>query len=163
MDVTNTKTIDEFENDQVRINDEKQIVGGSVTAICYHILCNANCENIDDDCRLFCSTVGFWAPLEVVLNEMTRIASRRNVIDRLDVIIRYWCDFTPRVMWEEGAYEALLVLVEEGVTRIDSKRGHALNDYVVQAEKKFKRLLHAPTELETESIHSNHISYISYI
>ena len=63
-------------------------------------------------------------------------------------------------MWEDGAYEALLVLVEEGVTRIDSERGHALNDYVVQAEKKFKGLLHPPTEPETESIHSNHFSYI---
>jgi hypothetical protein len=94
---------------------------------------------------------------------MTRIASRRNAIDRLDIIIRYWCDFTPRVMWEEGAYEALLVLVEEGVTRIDNEKGHALNDYVVQAEKKFKEFLHPPTELETESIHSNHFSYISYV
>ena len=66
-------------------------------------------------------------------------------------------------MWEEGAYEALVVLVEEGVTRVDSKKGQALNDYVVQAERKFKGLLHPPTELETESIHSNHISYISYV
>ena len=58
-------------------------------------------------------------------------------------------------MWEEGAYESLLVLVDEGVTRIESKKGHALNDYVIGAEKKFKCLLHPTSDLETDSIHSS--------
>jgi len=58
----------------------------------------------------------------------------------------------PRIMWEDGAYEALLVLVEEGVTRINSEKGHSLNGYVVAAEKKFKDLLSSP---ETDSIQSS--------
>ncbi len=84
---------------------------------------------------------------------MTRIASRRNCIDRLNTIIRYWCDSTPRIIWEDGEYEALLVLVEEGVTRVDSKKGFSLHEYVVETEKKFKGLLNSP-DPETDSIQS---------
>lgn len=75
---------------------------------------------------------------------MTRIASRKNCVDRLDALVRYWCDSTPRIMWEEGAYEALLVLVDEGVTRVNSDKGQSLNEFVVEAEKKFKGLLNSP-------------------
>src|SRR5947207_2254530 len=151
---TNTNN-HEPENEQVRLDDEGRIVGGSVTAICYHILCATNSDPLilNDDCRLFCTTTGFWAPVEVVLNEMTRIASRRNCNDRLSAIIRYWCDSTPRIIWEDGAYEALLVLVEEGVTRVDSKKGFSLDKYVVETEKKFKDLLNSPNP-ETDSIQS---------
>jgi hypothetical protein len=57
-------------------------------------------------------------------------------------------------MWEEGAYEALLVLVDEGVTRVNSEKGHLLNEYVVEAEKKFKGLLNF-RDPETDSILSS--------
>src|SRR5271163_1323952 len=88
--VVMTTNTDEFENEHVRIDSEQRIVGGSVTGICYRILCSIT-ENesseIDEDCHIFCSTIGFWAPIEVVLIEMTRIASRMNVSERLDMII----------------------------------------------------------------------------
>jgi hypothetical protein len=94
-----------------------------------------------DDCRIFCISVGFWAPVEVVLLEMTRISSKRDVVNRLAMIIRFWCDYTPRILWEDGAKEGLLALVEEGVTRVDAEQGRLLADYVSQAEQKFKGLL----------------------
>jgi len=109
---------------------------------------------LDEDCRVFCTTIGFWAPLDVVLLEMTRIASGRDVSARLEQIIRYWCDNTPRILWEEGANETLLVLIEEGVTRIDSKRGRSLSDYLVKAERKFKALLDNSCGTDTDSIQS---------
>lgn len=134
--------------DKIRLDDEERIVGGSVTAICYHILCTHSVDpsDIDEDCRVFCTTVGFWAPVELVLQEMTRIASKKNVVARLDAIVRYWCDNTPRILWEEGANEALLVLVEEGVTSINDEKGHTLSNYVLETEKRLKGLLHPFTK-----------------
>src|SRR5437762_1912256 len=164
MIITKTNN-DQFEHERPRLDDEQRILGGSVTAICYHILTKPTGEasTLDDECLLFCSTIGFWAPVEVVLVEMTRIASRRKVADRLDAIIKYWCDCTPRVMWEEGSHEALLVLVDEGVTRVDSEKGHLLHEYVVEAEKRFKGLLHPDTDLDTDSFESISLCAVSYI
>jgi hypothetical protein len=97
----------------VRLDDEQRIVGGTVSAICNHILESADPETskMNEECRIFCTTIGFWAPVENILLEMTRIASRNNHSDQLDAIIRFWCDFTPRIMWDEGANEVLLTLI----------------------------------------------------
>lgn len=85
---------------------------------------------------------------------MTRIASGRDVSARLEQIIRYWCDNTPRILWEEGANETLHALIEEGVTRINSERGRSLSDYLVEAERKFKTLLQSSPGKDTDSIRS---------
>jgi hypothetical protein len=90
----------------------------------------------------------------VVLLEITRIASGRDVSARLEQIIRYWCDNTPRILWEEGANDTLLALIEEGVTRIDSARGRSLSNYLVEAEKKFKTLLQPSLGSDADSIKS---------
>lgn len=140
--------------DNVRLDDENQIVGGTISAICSHILCSVDLETskMNEDCRIFCTTIGFWAPMEVVLIEMTRIASQNDHSDQLDAIIRFWCDSTPRIMWDEGANEALLTLIEEGVTRIDQEKGHLLNDCVVRAEKEFKNLLQSYVDIDNDEI-----------
>jgi len=109
---------------------------------------------MDEDCRIFCTTVGFWAPVEVVLVEMTRIAARIDVHARLDVIIRFWCETTPRLLWEDGANEALLALVEEGVSRLDPSKGQSLHACVVNAEKTFKNKFHPFTEVSTDPLQS---------
>jgi hypothetical protein len=130
-------------------------MGGTVTAICHHILSSPpQASGMDEEGRIFCMTVGFWAPVEVVLNEMTRIAATRDVQNRVDEIIRFWCDSTPRILWEEGANEALLTLVEEGVTRIDVDKGRSLSSYIVDAEKKFKNLLHPFDDASIDSLQS---------
>ena len=66
-------------------------------------------------------------------------------------------------MWEEGAYEALLVLVDEGVTRVNSDKGQSLNEYVVESEKKFKGLLNSP-DPEMDYIQSSfpHLSPLTF-
>jgi hypothetical protein len=139
----------------LRLDDEQGITGGTVTAICHHILSSPpQTSGMDEECRIFCMTVGFWAPVEVVLNEMTRIAARRDVLNRVDQIIRFWCDSTPRILWEEGTNEALLTLVEEGVTRIDVNKGRSLSSYIVDAEKKFKSLLHPFNDATIDSLQS---------
>lgn len=128
----------------MRLDDKHEIVGGSVTAICNHILSShqPGKSDFDEDCRIFSTTVGFWAPVEIVLIEMTRIAARTDVHNRLEAIIRFWCEKTPRILWEDGANEALLTLIEEGVARIDSTKGHSLHSHVVRAEKTFKDRFH---------------------
>lgn len=127
-----------------------------MTAICLRILSTGDPKlaAVDEDCRVFCTTVGFWAPLDVVLLEMTRIAAARDVSTRVEQIIRYWCDKTPRILWEEGANETLLALVEEGVTRINNERGRSLSDHLVKAERKFKALLQNSHGTDTDSIQS---------
>jgi hypothetical protein len=148
----------------LRLDEEQEIVGGTVTGICHHILSTPpQATGMDDDGRIFCMTVGFWAPVEVVLNEMTRIAARRDVLLRVDQIIRFWCDNTPRILWEDGANEALLTLVEEGVTRIDVEKGRSLSNYIVEAEKKFKDLLHPFSDATIDSLQSTLIIDKSYI
>jgi hypothetical protein len=109
-------------------------------------------KEMSEDCRIFCTTVGFWAPVEVVLLEMTRISSKRNVVDRLELIIRFWCDHTPRILWEDGSKAALLTLVEEGVTRVDSTQGSLLAKYIIEAEKKFKDILYPTGEAINDSL-----------
>jgi hypothetical protein len=142
----NVRTLDsKSSNASVRRDDNAGLVGGTVTAICHHILSDTETE-MNKDCRIFCNTVGFWAPVEVVLLEMTRISSKEDVASRLEMIIRFWCDHTPRLLWEEGAKEVLLSLVEEGVTRIDATKGRVLAEYVIQTERKFKALLHPDEE-----------------
>ena len=131
-------------------------MGGNITAICNHILSSNPSRkfDIDEDCRIFCTTVGFWAPVEVVLVEMTRIAARVDVRVRLEAIIRFWCEKTPRILWEDGANEALLTLIEEGVTRIDIAKGHSLQIHVVDAEKKFKDRFHPFSERSVDPLQS---------
>ena len=157
--VTETTTeehIDDVANENVRLDDDQQIVGGTVTAICYRILTSGDptAVELDEDCHVFCTTIGFWAPLDVVLLEMTRIASGRDVSVRLEQIIRYWCCCTPRILWEDGANESLLSLVEEGVTRLDGQRGRALTNDIVESEKKFKTLLQGSLGSDADSIQS---------
>ena len=133
------------------------IVGGTLTAICHRILFDINSDRkvMDQDCRIFCMTIGFWVPIENALVEMTRIASARDVSARLDMIVRFWCDHTPRIMWEEAAYDALLTLVEDGVTRIDKGKGESLHQYVIQSEKSFRNLLQTPIiDSDNESVRS---------
>jgi hypothetical protein len=135
----------------LRQDDEAGVVGGTVIALCYHMLSGTE-TGMSEDCRIFCTTVGFWAPVEVVLLEMTRISSKRNVVDRLELIIRFWCDHTPRILWEDGSKAALLTLVEEGVTRVESTQGSLLAEYIIEAEKKFKDLLYPAGEATNDSL-----------
>jgi hypothetical protein len=128
------------------------VVGGTVTAICTQVLCGIEAKEMNEDCRIFCNTIGFWAPVEVVLLEMTRISSKRNVVGRLEMIIRFWCDNTPRILWEDSAREALLTLVEKGITRVDNAQGRALGEYVYQANKKFKDRLHPFADAVNDSL-----------
>jgi len=76
----------------------------------------------------------------------------------VDTVIRFWCDNTPRLLWEEGSKEAILTLVEEGVTRIDSLRGRSLASYIVDADRRFKHLLHPFAEIAPES--AQRVSYL---
>jgi len=95
--------------------------------------------------------------VEVVLVEMTRIAARTDVLVRLEAIIRFWCDKTPRILWEDGANEALLILIEEGVTRIDPVKGRSLHSHVVRTEKKFKDRFHPFTDTSVDPLQSTSI------
>jgi hypothetical protein len=70
------------------------------------------------------------------------------------MMIRFWCDNTPRILWDEGGLDLLLLLVEEGVTRINAARGRALADHVVEAEKQFKNSIQEGQKVDTESINS---------
>ena len=142
----------------MRLDDEQHVVGGSVTHICLHVLSGSKTTEIDDDTRIFCMTTGFWAPVEVVLLEMTRLASKRDVHQSLETIIKFWCDETPRVLWEEGAKQAMHNLVDEGLTRIDSARGRALNQYIIRAHKKFKVLLQPFAEMALDA--PERVSYL---
>lgn len=155
---TTKSNADQISSESLRLDDEQGIVGGSVTAICFHILNGLKESELSEDSRIFCMTIGFWAPVEVVLVEMTRIASKYDVHARLEKIIKFWCDSTPRLLWEEGSNEAIHTLVEEGVTRIDQARGRALNNYIVQAHKKFKTSLQPFAEMAIEA--HQRVSYI---
>ena len=103
-------------------------------------------------------TTGFWAPVEVILLDMTRIASKQDVHIRLQAIIKFWCDETPRILWEEGSKEAMHTLVDEGIARIDQSRGRALNLYIIQAHKKFKALLQPFAEMNLDA--PQRVSYL---
>lgn len=155
---TTKSNTDQISSESLRLDDEQGIVGGSVTAICFHILNGLKESELSEDTRIFCMTIGFWAPVEVVLVEMTRIASKFDVHTRLEKIIKFWCDSTPRLLWEEGSNEAIHTLVDEGVTRIDQARGRALNNYIVQAHKKFKTLLQPFAEMAIEA--HQRVSYL---
>jgi hypothetical protein len=150
---TAEKDTTDVEAGTVRLDDEGRIVGGTLYAICNHVLCNLS-STMDRDYGLFCTTTGFWAPVDVVLGTLIRIASRKDLSHKVDTIIRFWCDLTPRILWDEGGLEAMLLLVEEGVTRINDGLGRALADYVVTADKRFKQTLEAPSKIETDSIES---------
>jgi len=143
----------DVEEETVRLDDEGRIIGGTLYAICNHVLCNTS-PTTDSDFGLFCTTTGFWAPVDVILGTLTRIACRKDVSEKVNMMIRFWCDLTPRILWDEGGLEALLLLVEEGVTRIDSGLGRALADYVIAAEKKFNQKLQESSKAETDSIES---------
>jgi hypothetical protein len=141
-----------------RLNDDKRIVGGSVTAICSYILSNSDSTEIDHDTRIFAVTTGFWAPVEVILVEMTRIAIKQDVQTRLEAIIRFWCDETPRILWEEGSRKAMHTLVDEGIARLDESKGRALNQYIIQAHKNFKALLQPFAEMNLDA--SQRVSHL---
>jgi len=136
----------------IELDDDNRIIRGSVTAICHQILCYPprDPSEIDEDCRIFCVTTGFWAPVEVVLTEMTRISSRKDVHVRLETIIRFWCNNTPRILWEDAAKDALLLLVEEGITRIDREKGQALDNFVLETQQSFKERVNAQTDSDVD-------------
>ena len=136
---------------RVRLDDEKYLVGGSITAICFNILTRTQSTEIDNETRIFCVTTGFWAPVEVILLEMARIASKHDVRARLETIIQFWCDETPRILWEEGSKEAIHNLVDEGITRLDQSKGRALNEYIIEAHKRFKVLLQPFAEMALDA------------
>ena len=150
----------EISTETLRLDDENGIVGGSVSAICLHILSipGSTVTELDEDTRIFCSTIGFWAPVEVVIVEMTKIASQRDVHARVEAIARFWCNNTPRLFWEEGSKDAILTLIEEGVSRLDSLRGRSLSNSIVEADKKFKGLLHPFAEMAPDS--AQRVSYL---
>jgi len=83
---------------------------------------------------------------------MTRIASGKDVSARLDIVVRFWCDHTPRILWEESIVEALHILVEEGVSKFAKELGKSLTLYVAETEKRFKSLLHAFADMDNESM-----------
>jgi hypothetical protein len=96
---------------------------------------------IDEDCRVFCSTIGFWGPTDLVFQELTKIAAGKDVSTRLDTILRYLCDRSPRLLCDEMS-DAISTLIELGVTRVDNAKGVALRDHVEKAVHAFKSLLH---------------------
>jgi len=150
---TNGKSNANIGEETVCLDDEGRIIGGTLYAICNHVLCDTS-PPVDRDYGLFCATTGFWAPVDVILGTLTRIACRKDVSEKVDMMIRFWCDLTPRILWDEGGLEALLLLVEEGVTRINSGLGRALADYVIAAEKKFNQKLQESSKVESDSIES---------
>ena len=81
---------------------------------------------------------------------MTRIASQKDVHVRLETIIRFWCNNTPRILWGDAAKDVLLLLIEEGVTRIDKEKGQALDNFVLETHKSFKELVNAQTDSEID-------------
>jgi hypothetical protein len=140
------------------LDAEGQIINGTLYAICNHVLCNP--VTTDRDYEIFCTTTGFWAPVDSILGTLTQIVSRMDVSDRVEKMIRFWCDTTPRILWDEGGLDSLLLLVEEGVTRINAARGRTLADRVVEAEKQFKNSVQETPKADTESVNSCSLSEI---
>jgi hypothetical protein len=150
-DQNNTKKFN-VEEGSVVLDAEGRIISGTLYAICSHVLCDPS--TTDRDYEIFCTTTGFWAPVDSILGTLTQIACRKDVSDRAEKMIRFWCDSTPRILWDEGGLDSLLLLVDEGVTRINGERGRALADHVVEAEKRFKNSLQESPKVDTESINS---------
>src|SRR6202012_306513 len=103
---------------------EGRIEGGTVEAICHEVLFGkreSQPEHDDDVLRVFCSTIGFWAPPNIVFVELRRLAAAGDVRERLVDMIDFWCRQTPSLFLDRSAKEGIMHLIDVGLSKSNNE------------------------------------------